>query len=534
MAKIKAVAYARYSSDRQQESSITVQIAAIRKFCESNHIELIREYIDEAQTGTNANRKQFQQMMQDAPDREFQLVVVHRLDRWARNVDDARYYKKLLSRYGVKMVSAIEEFDETPEGEFFELMSMGMAELYSKKLSREAIAGKIANAKLGKIYGGIPPLGYKVKGKYYVIEETEAEAVKIIFGMAANGYGYRAIRNYLNENGYRRADGREFTAAFTDTLRNRRYIGEYIYRQGGKRKKGESYNSHSKRDESEVIRIPNGMPRIIDDDTFNQVQRLLDMRKKGMAGFTRLNRKYLLSGLIRCPLCGKSLVGGTTTCHKRRDTVYMENRKGKKCPTRAISTEGLEDYVTNLFVRCLLSPENNERLIELVKICYIQVLDNLHKQKNDMKEAITEKEIEIKAVADKLATNDCKPLYKYYSEEIEGLNLEVRRLEESIIETKKNLASMPNFSPLLIERNAKSYRKRIQSINFAERQTALRELIQVILVDKETVEVMIQFHRLLDATYPILGSVLEVRDYVALLKQRHMRTFEFSKLRVKI
>ena len=131
MARLTGVAYARYSSDKQQESSIVVQLTAIRRFCEMHDIELIHEYVDEAQSGTNANRKEFQEMIQDAEDREFRFVIVHRMDRWARNVDDARYYKKYLRKYGIKVISALEEFDETPEGEFFELMSMGMAELYS-------------------------------------------------------------------------------------------------------------------------------------------------------------------------------------------------------------------------------------------------------------------------------------------------------------------------------------------------------------------------------------------------------------------
>ena len=170
MATFKGVAYARYSSDKQQESSITVQLAEIRRFCEKHNIELIHEYIDEAQTGTNANRIDFQQMVRDAPKREFQFIIVHRMDRWARNVDDGRYYKKYFARLGIKMVSTIEEFDETPEGEFFELMSMGMAELYSKKLARESIAGKLANARECKVHGGMPLLGYRVQNKHYVIE----------------------------------------------------------------------------------------------------------------------------------------------------------------------------------------------------------------------------------------------------------------------------------------------------------------------------------------------------------------------------
>ena len=92
MATFKGVAYARYSSDKQQESSITVQLAEIQRFCEKHNIRLIHEYVDEAQTGTNANRKDFQQMVRDAQKREFQFIIVHRMDSWARNVDDGRYF----------------------------------------------------------------------------------------------------------------------------------------------------------------------------------------------------------------------------------------------------------------------------------------------------------------------------------------------------------------------------------------------------------------------------------------------------------
>ncbi len=320
----------RNETAKQQESSITVQLAAIRKFCAENKVQLIREYVDEEQTGTNANRKQFQQLMKDAPAREFQMVIVHRMDRWARNVDDARYYKKLLSRYGIKMISAIEAFDETPEGEFFELLSMGMAELYSKKLAREAVAGKIANAKLGRIYGGVPLLGYKVKGKYYVIDEQEAKAVKLIFDMTLKGYGYATIRDYLNENGYRHSDGRTFSSAFNDILRNRRYIGEYIYNRLAYRARGVPYNSHQTRSESEIIRIPNGMPRIIDDDTFQAVQVLLDSRKR-RHGTPVTQKAYLLSGVLRCAECGTVYCGSHQIRHGVYNSYYKCNLKTHRC-----------------------------------------------------------------------------------------------------------------------------------------------------------------------------------------------------------
>ncbi len=534
MARLTAVAYARYSSDKQQESSITVQLAAIHKFCDCHNIRLIHEYVDEAQTGTNANRKQFQEMIADAPDKEFQLVVVHRMDRWARNVDDARHYKKLLAGYGVKMVSASEEFDESPEGEFFELMSMGMAELYSKKLARESLAGKLANVKLGRIHGGTPMLGYKVKGKYYVIEEEEAKAVKIIFQMASEGYGYRAIRDYLNENGYRRADGREYTAHFTDILRCRKYIGEYIYNRLAYRARGVPYNSHKTRAESEVIRIPNGMPRIIDDETFYKVQKILDMRKQGMTGFYRERRKYLLSGLLRCKKCRCSICGTAAVNHERDVKIYTHRRDSKGCSAKQIYAEYLEDYLISLFEKCLLNPTNSTQLKELVKTCYIHAIDGINEKKKSILNLIEETKLELKSVAERLAGNDSRALYNFYSEEIERLNSEIRYKETQLKEAEQQATFMPLFNPLQIERKARRYLATLQSKDFSQIQKALRELVQVIFIDNTDIEITIKFQSLLGSNYPITATVIEVRDYVAIFNEQHKRTFEFSKLSVRL
>ncbi len=533
MARLTAVAYARYSSDKQQESSITVQLAAIHKFCDSHNICLIHEYVDEAQTGTNANRKQFQEMIAAAPDKEFQLVVVHRMDRWARNVDDARHYKKLLARYGVKVISAVEEFDESHEGEFFELLSMGMAELYSKKLARESLAGKFANVKLGRIHGGMPMLGYKTKGKYYVIEEEEAKAVKIMFQMAAEGYGYRAIRDYLNENGYRRADGRKYTAHLTDILRCRKYIGEYIYNRLAYRARGVPYNSHKTRAETEIIRIPNGMPRIIDDETFYRVQHILDLRKQGMAGFQRARRKYLLSGLLKCKTCRRGMFGNTVQSQGISYGIYRDNRK-TKCSTKSIIADYLEDYLLSLFTDCLLAAKNAPKLVELVKACYIHTLDSLQEKKLDMYRQIEEKQAGIKEVAEKLSANDSKHLYQYYTNEIESINAEIRECESTVNEIDLQISLLPDFNPSGIGRRAMLYREKFQKGKFHERQSLFQEWIQVIWVDNETIETTLNFQRLLKSDYPVTGTVIEVRDHVAQRENHEKINLTFSQLLIRL
>ncbi len=534
MARLTAVAYARYSSDKQQESSITVQLAAIHKFCDSHNICLIPEYVDEAQTGTNANRKQFQEMIAAAPDKEFQLVVVHRMDRWARNVDDARHYKKLLARYGVKVISAVEEFDESPEGEFFELLSMGMAELYSKKLARESYAGQLANARLGKVHSGTPLLGYKIKGKYYVIEEQEAEAVKIIFNMAARGEGYRTIQRYLNDNGYRRADGREYTAHFTDILRNRQYIGEYIFNRMEKRDSRGKRNFHKEKSPQDIIRIPGGMPRIIDDETFYKVQKIMDMRKQGMAGFQRGRRKYPLSGLIRCKKCGWSFGGSLTRNHGHDLTVYRHNNVVDGCRTSHIPTEYLDDYVIRLLTDCLFHPTNAKELQRLVKMSYGHTMDAFTDKRKAVLEKIEELKQELKETATNLAENDIRALSNYYTEEIERLNYEIRMKETEVGEIEQDKACMPIYNPLPIARKAEKYRADLYKSTGEEKQELLQELIQVVRVDNDTVEVTVKFQKLLGADYPILATVIEVRNHVAHFDEWEKRVFEFSKLTVRL
>lgn len=535
MQKFTAVAYARYSSDKQQESSITVQLAEIKKFCVAHGIELIREYIDEAQTGTNSNRKRFQDMIADAPLREFQLVIVHRMDRWARNVDDARYYKKYLNKYGVKVISAIEEFDETPEGEFFELLSMGMAELYSKKLAREAVAGKIANAREGKAHGGIPLLGYKVKNKYYVIEETEAEAVRIIFDLTAKGYGYTYIRDYLNDNGYRHADGRLFTLHFYDILRNRKYIGEYVYNRAVSKNEFGKRNRHKDKTEKEIIRIVGGMPRIIDDDTFYKVQAILDARKSNSRVLTtKENRKFLLSGLLRCSECGGAVCGSNYCSHQVYYTVYKCNSRGKSCSTQKIITDYLEDYVHSLLYKCLLSNDNINNLCELVRLCYIKAYNALQEKRAVLVAEHREGEAKIQSMAKDLMLDSSKHLQQYISERIDGVVLDNKKLQLNIDLVDNELSSFPDYNPTIIKRNAKILANKLKNRDFKQLQAMFRQLIKSIHISKNTVETTINLQPLLDTYQPLQITIIEHRDNIARHENFGKQALNFSELTVRL
>ncbi len=536
MVQLEGVAYARYSSDRQQESSIVVQLAEIRRFCERHNIHLRHEYVDEAQTGTNANRKSFQEMIKDAEKREFRFVIVHRMDRWARNVDDARYYKKYLRKYGIKVVSTIEEFDETPEGEFFELMSMGMAELYSKKLARECRAGMLANAREAKVHGGVPLLGYRVQNKKYVIEEKEADIVRLIFNLFLQGYGYVEIRNYLYANGYRRADGRVFTAHFYDILRNRKYIGEYSFNVEAEKDERGIRNKHKSKPESEIIRIPDGMPRIIDDETFFKVQAKMDERKQRRITFNP-NGKYLFAGLMKCGCCGKAVCGGVRYNQKEKHIGvphYHCNGREKTCSTSPTNAEYLETYVYRLLAWCLLKKENRQKLIDLVRMAYIKTYEKMQAEYNGLLAEIEEKERLINENCLKETQEEMKALRKYLEQENHQIRWESNELTRQAELLNERISMYPEFKPKRVMKMADSYLQKLKSTDDKVLQATYREIIHLITMDNNEIRITFNLQRLLDCVEPIPATMIEARNHIAHPNKHDRQILEFSELSVQL
>lgn len=107
----KVVCYARFSSSKQREESITIQLEKIAEYCRNHNLEVVNQYIDEAQSGTNDRRINFQKMIKNAEAREWDYIVVYKMDRFSRSVSDALHYQKILQGYGIDILSVIEDFD---------------------------------------------------------------------------------------------------------------------------------------------------------------------------------------------------------------------------------------------------------------------------------------------------------------------------------------------------------------------------------------------------------------------------------------
>ncbi len=132
---MKAVIYARYSSDNQREESIEGQLRECMEYAKFNGIDVINSYIDRAFSAKTDHRPEFQRMIKDSYKGLFDVVLVWKLDRFARNRYDSAHYKAILKRNGVKVLSAKETISEGSEGVLLEAMLEGYAEYYSLELA---------------------------------------------------------------------------------------------------------------------------------------------------------------------------------------------------------------------------------------------------------------------------------------------------------------------------------------------------------------------------------------------------------------
>lgn len=341
----KGVIYARYSSDRQNEQSITGQVDVCTKWADNNDIDIVDIYHDEALTGKTDRRPAFQRMVMDAKDGKFDFVIVYKFDRFARNRTDSAIYKAQLKKYGVKVLSAMEKITDGPEGILLESLLEGMAEFYSANLAQNVERGMRQKAELGKFMGGTVPLGYKIdEDKNYIIDEKSAPAVRLAFEMYAAGDTIKEICTALNNAGYRTTTKKPFNYnSLHSTLRNKKYVGVYEYFD---------------------IVLYDVIPRLIDDATFDKVQQRLEKNKRSPAS-SKGDVDYYLTGKLFCGKCGANMVGDSGTGSSGITHHYyscIEKKRKRGCTKKTVKKEWIEQLITDITIKQVLTPENIELL----------------------------------------------------------------------------------------------------------------------------------------------------------------------------
>ena len=408
-----AVIYARYSSDNQREESIEGQIRECTAYAEKNGITVVKHYIDRALSAKTDNRPDFQQMIKDSEKRLFDIVLVWKLDRFARNRYDLAHYEYQLERNHVKLVSATEPISDSPAGIMVKSMLTGMAEYYSAELSEKVVRGMTENVLKGKYNGGTIPIGFKVdEEKFFQVDPLKAPFVVEAFQRYNDGATMKELMNWLNDSGVTTNRKQKFTYNSVQTLlTNKRYIGENHFKD---------------------IVMPDSIPAIVDRDLFEEVQQKIKKNSRAPARH-KAEDDYLLTTKLFCGMCGAMMFGECGTGRNKVVHHYYKcatAKRFKTCKKKTVRKEWLEDLVIAETMKLIQDDAVIDAIVAEVMELQDQENTTLPLLEKQMREVENGIENMLNAIQAGVLTNSTK--LRLEKLEAQQKELEIRIAEEKI------------------------------------------------------------------------------------------------------
>ena len=428
----RAAAYARVSSDHQSETSIETQFEIIENFAQNGGLKVVKKYYDKITASGAKERPNFSEMISEALEKKFDVILVYKYDRFIRNdIEDQRIIRELESK-GVFVISCMERIDtSTPAGRFQRWIISGLNRFYIENLQQEIYDKTTKVAQRGYFMGGTPPYGFSVTEirdkeasryrKIYSINENEAPIVRKIFEMYADGHSYAEIAEHLNKRGLRTRKGKLWTrATLFDMIRNEKYSGTFVFR------KGNHNNGHMHRDDT--IKVSGIIPRIVDEEVYEKVKERLV--KTGRIRVTNFE-KPLLRGIFYCGDCGSLMVP-----QGRKSNRYVCSRwqNSRDVPYMGISIDKADNFVIGYIKNTLLQNINFEEMAKsfneekaLQDESFKKMIDKLEIQKKEY-------ETKIKNAVDAIINGS--PLADQLTDEASKMREELSKIEDRLRELK--------------------------------------------------------------------------------------------------
>lgn len=412
---MNAVIYARFSSHSQREQSIEGQLRDCYAYAKRYDINIVGEYIDRAISGTTDDRPEFQRMIVDAQKKQFERVIVWKLDRFARNRYDSAVYKHKLKQCGVRVISAMENVGEGDESVLLEALLEASAEYYSLDLRKKIKRGQRETLAKGLFCGGPIPYGYKVENGKIVIDEEHAPVIRSVFERYGAGIRMKDILADLESRGVRgQRGGKLCYNTFTRALRNTAYIGQYKY-------KGEVIEGLAE--------------RMIDDELFQKVQQRIKQHTYAPAA-GKGKVEYLLQGKAYCGHCGAHMTGESGTSKTGSKYHYYKcsaRKRQHNCDKKVEKKDFLEWYVVEQTLNYVLEPNRIKHISEAIVAAYDDEFSN--RRIAECEKAIRKCERELNNLVDALAEAP-KVAHKRIYEKMELLEAQKAAHENDLIKLR--------------------------------------------------------------------------------------------------
>ena len=496
-----AAIYARFSSDNQREESIDAQVRACEDYAKRNDLLIVKQYVDRAKSATSDKRPEFQQMIEDSGKKMFGVIIIHKLDRFSRDKYDSVIYKRKLRKNKVQLISVLERLDGSPESVIMESLLEGMAQYYSQNLAREVMKGMSETAYQCKHTGGTPPIGYNVDPltKKYVVNETEAEAVKLIFDMYVNGMGYNKMVDELRFRGLKTKKGQPFTKnSLHDILRNEKYSGIYVFNRSATKDYEGKRNNHASKDDESVIRIAGGIPAIIDEEIFRQAQEKGKLNQRQPGGY-KAKQTYLLSGLIFCGECLDRekkdilMMGNSKYCGQGKN-LHITYRCGCRhrthsCDNKEIRREYVEDFVLDQLERRVFSIKAIPKLAKRLNDYQQQAMIGREGEIEPLKLELAEMDRQIANIVKAVSEGFAQSSMAGKMAELEERKAQIEtRLQETQSKLRKEPITEEDLKQLL-----GTFRQYVKARDIPEIRKFISSFISKVIVYKDHVTVVFLF-----------------------------------------
>ncbi len=380
--KTKVYTYTRVSTAMQIDGySLDAQKTRMKAYADFNDFEIVGEYEDAGKSGKSIEgRVQFNQMLEDIKSGKdgVSFVLVYKLSRFGRNAADVLSTLQEMQDYGVNLICVEDGIDSSKDaGKLMISVLSAVAEIERENIRVQTMEGRFQKAREGKWNGGFAPYGYQLDDGRLVINEEEAVAVRMIFEQyVGTDMGANGVAKYLDNHGIKkmpRQNGKNviFDGALVRMiLKNPVYCGKIAY---GRRKTEKVHGTRNQYRliEQENFLLADGLhDAIVDEQLWQaaQVKILSQAKKYERVNKVKGDRTHLLSGIVKCPICGAGMYGNKSVKHRKDGTKYKDfyyygckHRKlvdGEKCTfKKQLHEELLDEAVAQVIVSLVSKPD---------------------------------------------------------------------------------------------------------------------------------------------------------------------------------